>query len=61
MKKQYRVFHNKLAGFLMYKGFVLQGTEISNNSGDRKMNLYIFNDSEQLQNAINEFKELHKK
>ena len=52
----YKVFHNKLAGYLMYKGFVLQGIEICKNSGDRRMNLYLFNNSEKLQNEINEYK-----
>jgi hypothetical protein len=59
--KKIPIFHNKLAGYLMYKGFVLQALDISKNSADRKMNLYIFNDSEQLQNAISEFKGLQNK
>lgn len=61
MNKQIPVFHNKCAGFLMFKGFVLQDMDKSRNSGDRKLNIYYFNDSEQIQNAISEFKELQKK
>lgn len=58
---QIPIFHNKLAGYLMYKGFVLQNMGKSKNSKGRKLNIYYFNDSEDLQNKINEYKELLKK
>jgi hypothetical protein len=61
MKEHIPIFHNSLAGYLMWKGFVLQGIEKSKNSGDRNLNIYYFNDSEQLQNKINEYKELQMK
>ena len=56
MTKQIPIFHNKLAGYLMYKGFLLQNINKSHNSGSRKLNIYYFNDSKQLQNVINEYK-----
>ena len=61
MNNHVPIFHNSLAGYLMFKGFVLQGMEKSNNSGKRNLNIYYFNDSEQLQNRINEYKELQMK
>ncbi len=45
----------------MFKGFVLQNMDKSKNSNERKLNIYYFNNSEQLQNAIKEFKELQTK
>jgi len=61
MTKQIPIFHNSLAGYLMFKGFVLQSIGKSKNSGDRKLNIYYFNDSEQIQNRIIEYKELQMK
>ncbi|GEM_PF-1126986 len=61
MMKQIPIFHNSLAGYLMYKGFVLQNMGKSKNSGERNLNIYYFNDSEQIQNKINEYKELQMK
>lgn len=59
--KHQPIFHNKLAGYLMYKGFVLQKIDISKNSKQRKMNIYYFNNTEQLQKTIQEYKELLQK
>lgn len=59
MIKNISIFNNKLAGFLMYKGFVLQKIGISKNSKERKLNIYYFNDNEDIKKSINEFKELH--
>ena len=61
MTKQIPIFHNSLAGYLMFKGFVLQNIGKSKNSGNRKLNIYYFNDSEQIQNRIIEYKELQMK
>jgi hypothetical protein len=58
MGNQIPIFHNRLAGYLMFNGFVLQNMGQSKNSKERKLNIYYFNDSEQLQNKIQEYREL---
>lgn len=57
--KLFKVFNNKLAGYLMFNGCVLQGLDISKNSGDKKMNLYLFNNSCRLQELIDRFTNEH--
>ena len=47
------VFTQKLALYLMYKGFVLQNIDKKN---DSNRNIFIFNNSDELQVSINEYK-----
>jgi hypothetical protein len=57
MKKEYIIFNQRLAGFLMMNGFVLKRMEKSKYT-DSKMNVFIFNESENLLEAINSYKSL---
>ena len=52
--KDYIVMSQKLAGYLMQRGFVLQKLKPTNKDGVRR-NIFIFNESEQLINAIHEY------
>ena len=52
-KKNYIVFTAKVAGFLIMKGFYLKGIEPNRNYPLR--NVFIFNDSIELRNAISEY------
>jgi hypothetical protein len=47
----------KLAGYLMMRGFVLKGLkpDINNNT---KRNTFIFNNTQELTNAINDYKQV---
>jgi len=58
MNKYFLAFSQKLAGWLMFKGFILQGMRADKNATGR--NVFIFNDSEELQNIFKEFKSLNK-
>lgn len=54
---QITIFSQRLAGSLMMKGFVLIGMRPDEHNTRR--NVFIFNDSEQLQQAIAEYKTAH--
>ena len=50
------IFSQKLAGFLMMHSFVLVGMRENNNNSGK--NVFFFNDSPELQMAIEEYKAL---
>lgn len=52
--KTYFVRSQRLAGFLMQKGFVLQGIKPSNDNSER--NVFLFKNSEELCQRIQEYK-----
>ena len=54
MKKDYIVLSQKVAGYLMQKGFVLQKLKPTNKEG-LKRNVFIFNESEELIKSIHEY------
>lgn len=58
MRKQV-VFNNRCAGWLMEKGFVLQDIS-KRDKGDKQMNVYIFNKSNELEEKLKEYKNLKK-
>jgi hypothetical protein len=47
------VFNQKVAGYLMLKGFTLKGIEKYHKNPN--MNVFIFNDSEQLKEQISKY------
>lgn len=50
-----KIIHNqRLAGYLMYRGFVLQGLEKSNI--DSRKNIFLFKDSDEIRLAVSDFK-----
>lgn len=53
MKKEYTVFSMKLAAKLMLRGFALKRTEITKQDKSNR-NVFIFNESKDLLNAIHE-------
>jgi len=54
MKKEYVIFNQKLAGFLMQSGFVLKRMEKAKDT-DSNRNVFIFNNTDDLIQKINEF------
>jgi hypothetical protein len=56
MKKEYVVFNQRLAGFLMLSGFVLKRMEKSKYEDYSNKNVFVFNESENLHKAIDEYK-----
>jgi hypothetical protein len=52
--KKYVVFNQKVCGFLLLHGFVIKGIEKSNKP-ESKMNVFIFNDTEELRSKISEY------
>jgi hypothetical protein len=54
MSKKCAIHTQKLMGFLTMKGFVLQNIEEDKRNPD--VNVYIFNDSEEIQKAIKEYR-----
>lgn len=52
--KMITIFNQKLCGYLMMKGFVLLG--ISKNKHCPNKNVFFFNNTYELQNAIKNFK-----
>lgn len=52
--KKFVVFNQKVCGFLLLHGFVLKGIEKSNKLNS-KMNVFIFNDTEELRNKISAY------
>lgn len=57
MKKEYIVFNQKLAGFLMQKGFILKRLGKSDKPNSR-LNIFFFNESAQLLMTIEDFKKI---
>lgn len=57
--KMITIFNQRLCGYLMMKGFVL--VAMSENKHCAGKNVFFFNDSEELQKSIGEFKNLSKK
>jgi hypothetical protein len=55
MKKEYIIFNQRLAGFLMLNGFVLKRMDRTRHV-DSKRNIFIFNDTEALHQTIKLFK-----
>lgn len=54
--KMITIFNQRLCGYLMMKGFVL--VAMSENKHCAGKNVFFFNDSDELQRSINEFREL---
>jgi hypothetical protein len=54
MKKEYIIFNQKLAGFLMLNGFPLKHMEKSDKTNK---NIFFFNESVELFKKIQEYKE----
>lgn len=52
--RKFVVFNQKVCGFLLLHGFVLKGIEKSNKPNS-EMNVFIFNDSQELRTKIGEF------
>jgi len=49
----------KLAGYLMMRGFVLKGLIPDNNiNANNKRNIFMFNNTYELTNAINDYKQI---
>lgn len=55
MKKEYIIFNQRLAGFLMLNGFVLKRMDKTRHA-DSDRNIFFFNDSEELHETIKLFK-----
>jgi hypothetical protein len=55
MKKEYVIFNQRLAGYLMMNGFVLKHMEKSEKSNK---NIFFFNESDELFIKIKDFKDL---
>lgn len=53
-KKMKTIFSQRLAGYLMTRGFVLVGMERGNNNSGK--NVFYFNDSAELRKAMEEHK-----
>jgi len=53
VKKEYVIFNQRLAGYLMQKGFVLKRMEKSNKSN---RNVFIFNNTDDLIEKIKNYK-----
>lgn len=54
-KKSFIIFKQHLAGWLMMKGFVLLGIERTQ-QGDKYRNVFLFNETKSLHQAIAEYK-----
>lgn len=57
--KMITIFNQRLCGYLMMKGFVL--VAMSENKHCAGKNVFFFNDSDELQRSIDEFRELKNK
>jgi len=57
MVKEFSAYSQKLAGFLMMRGFVVK---LMRQDMKTRRNIFIFNDSQELQIAIKEYCELKK-
>jgi hypothetical protein len=56
MKKEYVVFNQRLAGFLMMNGFVLKRLDKSKFEDSNNRNVFVFNESENLLKTIEIYK-----
>lgn len=52
-KREFTVFSQTLAGFLMMRGFVLK--RMTQSKKDFNRNVFIFNESDELLNALKEY------
>ncbi|AZV43749.1 hypothetical protein BAOM_3140 [Peribacillus asahii] len=59
MKKEYIVFSNQLAGYLMMNKFPLKRMGKSDKQGSN-LNIFFFNESEDLLSKVEEFKSIKK-
>lgn len=59
MKKEYVIYNQKLAGYLMQQGFVLKRMEKTTQENSNR-NVFIFNNTESLIQIIKEYKNLTK-
>ena len=57
MKDIITIFSQRLAGYLMYKGFVLGGIRQDSEGSGR--NLFFFKNSKNIQDVIKEYRKLH--
>ena len=57
MKDIITIFSQRLAGYLMYQGFVLGGSRPDNEGSGR--NLFFFKNSDEIQKAIKEYRRMH--
>lgn len=55
MKPKKIIHSQRMAGYLMLKGFVL--LEIKANLKDKGRNIYLFNESDELNNALDKYNE----
>lgn len=51
--KKIVIFNQKVAGYLMLKGFTLK--DINKNKNNIKMNVFVFNDAPELRLAISQY------
>ena len=58
-RKMKTIFSQRLAGYLMVKGFVLVGIEQGRNNSGK--NVFYFNDSDELCKAMKEYKAFNQK
>lgn len=57
MKDIITIFSQRLAGYLMYQGFVLGGIRQDSEGSGR--NLFFFKNSKNIQDVIKEYRKLH--
>lgn len=55
MKEEHIIFSMKLAGYLMQRGFVVKRMEKSTRKGNEHRNIFIFNKSDDLLSACDDF------
>lgn len=55
MKEEHIIFSMKLAGYLMQRGFVVKRMEKSTREGNERRNIFIFNKSDDLLNACEDY------
>lgn len=58
-RKMKTIFSQRLAGYLMIKGFVLVGMEQGRNKSGK--NVFYFNDSDELKRVMDEYRSLGQK
>lgn len=59
MKKEYIIFNQRLAGYLMMNGFVLKRMDRTRHTNSNR-NIFIFNESENLLKVIDIYKSISK-
>jgi len=57
--KKHLVFNNHCAGWMMTQNFILQDIS-KRNKGNTDLNVYVFNETEDFLNKLNEYKRLLK-